>query len=65
MGYRGCEWVRSPTFGFLQGVPVSFGNLVVDMDFLIVPGSPFEIIIETLTLEELMDRIDLGNRWRA
>lgn len=46
--------------GFLTGVHVSFGNVPVSFNFLVVDGTPFDIIIGCPALEMLQARIDMG-----
>ena len=51
-----------PCMGILEQVPVSFGNLVSKMDFLVVNGAPYDVIIGLPALEEIQACIDLGRQ---
>lgn len=53
---------KSPVVGILTEVPVKFGDLVVNLYFLVVDGSPFDVIVGDPAMEELKGVIDLGNR---
>lgn len=57
-----ADELSCPTYGALKGLPVSFGELLVQMDFLAVHGSPFDLIVGTPTVEELKAKIDLGQQ---
>lgn len=37
--------VKSPVVDTLDSVPISFGDMVVKLDFLVVEGSSFHVII--------------------
>lgn len=56
---KGPDW---PACSSLKGVPVPFGDLVVQMGFLTVHGSPFDIMVGTSTLEDLMEKFYLGQQ---
>lgn len=48
--------------GALHQIPVSFGGLVSKMDFLVVSGAPYDVIIGLPSLEELQTCMDLGQQ---
>lgn len=54
--------LNCPTYGSHKEIPISFGNVVVPMDFLLIHGSPFEIIIGIPMIESLMAQIDVGKQ---
>ena len=43
-------------------MPTSFGGLVVNLDILVMKGTPFNLIIGLPSLERLQDCIDLGKQ---
>ena len=49
----------SQCIGTVSGVPVSFTDLVVPIDFLVVLNTPFDLIIGCPTLETMAARLDL------
>ena len=51
---RGAACMCAP-----EQVPVSFGSLVSKMDFLVVAGAPFDLIIGLPSLEKIQACIDL------
>lgn len=53
---------NAPCQGTLPGVPKSFGDLTVNLDYLLVKGTPFDLIIGLPSLEELKACIDLGSQ---
>ena len=52
----------SPFVGSLVQVPVSFGEPVSKMDFLVVTGTPHDVIVGMPSFEELQTCIDLGQQ---
>lgn len=48
--------------GFIENIPVTFGDISVFVDFLVIEGSPFDVIIGDLTMEDLGIIIVLGKR---
>ena len=46
----------SPCLGSLRQVSVSFGGLVSKMDFLVVTGTPYDVIVGMPSLEELLSK---------
>ena len=49
----------SQCIGTVSSVPVSFTDLIVPIDFLVVLNTPFDLIIGCPTLEALAARLDL------
>ncbi len=45
--------------GILQEIPVSFGNIVVRLDFMVIKSLPYDLIIGSPTLVEMCACIDL------
>lgn len=54
--------VKSPVVGMITDDRVKFRELVVSLEFIVVAGSPFEVIIEDQNMEGLKGVIDIGNR---
>ena len=50
----------APCLGSLLQMPTSFDGLVVNLDFLVVKGTPFDLIIGHPSSERLQACIDLG-----
>ena len=48
--------------GFLTEISVSFSNFTVRLDFLVVEGTPVDIIIGCPALEMLQARLDMGEQ---
>ena len=53
---------KTTCLGSIEGVPVSLKGTVTSLNFLVVEGSPFDILIGYPTLEELQACIDLGHQ---
>ena len=53
---------RSICRGLIENVPVSFAGIRVSMDFLVVNGMPFDVIIGAPALESLHAQLDLGQQ---
>lgn len=45
--------VRSPVHCILKDVPISFGHVIEPIDFLVIGGSPYEMIIGHPTMHKL------------
>ena len=54
-----ADGANAPCLGSLHQIPTSFGEVIVKLDFLVVKGRPFDVIIGLLTLEGLQACIDL------
>lgn len=48
--------------GVALEVPMLFGTLSADMDFLILKGAPFDVIVGAPTMESLSTKLDLGRQ---
>ena len=57
---RVADGTNSVVRSFFTEIPVSFGNLTVHLDFLVVEGKPAEIVIGSPALEMLQARLDMG-----
>ena len=53
---------KTTCLGSIEDVPVSFNGTVTSLNFLVVAGSPVDILIGYPTLEELQACIDLGHQ---
>lgn len=53
---------KSPVVGMIREVQVAFANMVVNLDLLVVEGSPFVVIIGVLPMEDLKGIINIGKR---
>lgn len=54
--------ITSPVVGILKVVPVKYGEVVMSLDFIVVHGSPLEVMVGDPGMEQLKGTIDLGNR---
>ena len=54
---------RSICRGLVENVPVSFAGIRVSMDFLVVDGMLFDVIIRSPALESLHAQLDLGQKF--
>ena len=57
-----ADGANAPCLGSLHQIPTSFGELIVKLDFLVVKGTPFDLIIGLPTLEGLQACIDLNKQ---
>lgn len=48
--------------GTLKDVPISFRALTISLAYLVIEGSPFDVIIGDPTMQILQTVIDLGRR---
>lgn len=53
---------KSPVVGAVGSVPIYFGDMVVELDFLVVEGSPLDVIIGDPTIKYLQGVIYIGKR---
>ena len=53
---------NAPCNGVLLQVPTSFGELTVNLDYLVVEGTPFDLIIGLPSLEKPQACIDVGKQ---
>ena len=53
---------KTTCLGSIEDVPVSFNGTVTSLNFLVIAGSPFDILIGYPTLKELQACIDLGHQ---
>lgn len=53
---------KSPVVGMLKDVVVHLDEKVVNLIFLVVEGSPFDVIVEDPTTQTMEGFLDLGNR---
>ena len=48
--------------GSISGIPVSFGPIVMRLDFLVIASVPYDLIISVLTLVEMCACIDMHQK---
>ena len=53
---------KTTWLGSIEDLPISFSGTVTSLNFLVVAGSPVDILIGFLTLEELQACINLGHQ---
>ena len=57
-----ADGTKAVVCGIVHGAPVSFGGLTEPLDFLVVEGTPFDVIIGCPALEKLQACLDLGQQ---
>lgn len=55
------DGISSVVEGILRNIPLTYGRSETLLNFLVVKGPPFDIIIFLAKFEELQTCIDLGN----
>ncbi len=56
--YQSCELCFGKMYGTLNGVPISMGELVVPIDYLVLEETPYDVLIGLSTMIQLRARPD-------